>query len=91
MLEKEINRKRYGKTAYLKGSFLRIDTTCIKHVDIFSVAEKIDKLISCGVYSVDELRAKLKEVALNTKWSKQHWITKNYSQIDNLEGGTNSE
>lgn len=91
MLEKEINRKRYGKTAYLKGSFLRIDTTCIKHVDIFSVAEKIDKLISCGVYSVDELRAKLKEVALNTKWSGQHWITKNYSQIDNLEGGTNSE
>lgn len=91
MLEKEINRKRYGKTAYLKGSFLRIDTTCIKHVDIFSVAEKIDKLISCGVYDVDELRAKLKEVALNTKWSKQHWITKNYSEIDNLEGGTNSE
>lgn len=91
MLQKEINRKRYGKDAFLAGSYLSIDTTCIKHIDVFEIAEKIDKLIASGMYSVDELRTKIKDTALNTDWSKKHWITKNYQDINDLEGGTNSE
>lgn len=81
LIETEINRKRYGKAAYLAGSYLRIDTTCIKHIDIFEVAEQADKLISDGLYSVDELRVKLRDMPLNTWWSKKHWMTKNYSDI----------
>lgn len=94
LLETEINRKRYGKDNFLKGSYLYIDTTTIKHIDIFAIAEKIDKLISTGMYSIDELRKKLRDTALNTDWSKKHWITKNYQeidQIDNLKGGDNNE
>ena len=85
MIQTEINRKRYGKAAFLSGSFLRIDTTCIKHVDIFSIADKADKLISDGMYSIDELREKLGDMALNTWWSKKHWMTKNYSDIAAVE------
>ena len=94
LLETEINRKKYGKKAYLQGSKLKIDTTCIKHIDIFAIAEKIDKLISTGMYSIDELRIKLKDTILNTDWSDKHWITKNYSEItkiDDLKGGDNNE
>ena len=93
LLETEINRKRYGKQGFLSGNYISIDTTNIKHLDIFSIAEKIDKLISTGMYSIDELRNKLKDTVLNTDWSEIHWITKNYqgiNQID-LEGGENSE
>lgn len=88
MVSEEINRKRYGK-AILKGSRLEINTTCIKHIDIFSVAEKIDKLISSGMYSIDGLLEKVGEVPLKTEWSDKHWITKNYSEINqiDLEGG----
>jgi HK97 family phage portal protein len=81
MIQTEINRKRYGKAAFLDGSFLCIDTTCIKHIDIFSIADKADKLISDGMYSIDELREKLRDMPLNTWWSVRHWMTKNYSDI----------
>ena len=92
LINEEINRKRYGK-AILKGSRLEIDTTCIKHIDIFSVAEKIDKLISTGMYSIDGLLEKVGEVPLGTEWSEKHWITKNYSDINqiDLKGGEDNE
>lgn len=91
MISEEINRKRLGKSAYLAGNYLKIDTTCIKHIDVFSIAEKIDKLIASGMYSIDELRIKAGDTALNIDWSKKHYITKNYSNINNLEGGENVE
>lgn len=91
MIQEEINRKRFGKSAFLSGSYIRVDTTCIKHIDIFAIAEKIDKLIASGAYSIDELRSKLREITLNKDWSKKHWITKNYSDINTLEGGENNE
>jgi len=91
MICEEINRKRYGKKAYLEGSYLDIDTTCIKHIDIFAIAEKVDKLIASGMFSIDDLRRKLRETLLKTDWSEKHWITKNYSDINNLEGDDRSE
>lgn len=91
MICEEINRKRYGKEAYLKGSYLDIDTTCIKHIDIFAIAEKVDKLIASGMFSIDDLRRKLRETLLKTDWSEKHWITKNYQDINNLEGGEVNE
>jgi HK97 family phage portal protein len=88
MKSEEINRKRYGK-AVLTNSYLKIDTTCIRHIDIFSIAEKFDKLIASGGYSIDELRVKAGDIPLNADWSKKHWMTKNYSDIENLGGGEN--
>lgn len=87
MLTEEINRKRFGRVAYLAGSYLAIDTTCIKHVDLFAVAVAVDKLIASGMYSIDELRRKLRDIQLNTQWSRKHWITKNYTDIAEPKGG----
>ena len=92
LIQTEIIRKRYGKAAFLAGTYLRIDTTCIKHIDIFSVAEQADKLIADSVYNVDELREKLGDAPLNTWWSKQYVRTANYSALadkppDNLNNG----
>jgi HK97 family phage portal protein len=84
MTGEEINRKRFGKKAYLGGTYLQIDTTCIKHVDLFGISQAFDKLIASGGYSIDELRVKSGDVALNTEWSKQHYITKNYDKIETL-------
>ncbi len=82
LIQTEIIRKRYGKTAYLAGTYLKIDTTCIKHIDIFDVAEKADKLISDSLYNVDELRVKLGDMPLNTWWSKRYVMTKNYQDVE---------
>ncbi|MBS6503577.1 MAG: phage portal protein [Clostridium sp.] len=93
LISEEGNRKRYGKGNYLNGSYLKIDTTCIKHIDIFSIAEKVDKLVSSGMYSIDGLLKKVGDTPLKTDWSEKHWITKNYSEITKLdqEGGDNDE
>lgn len=82
LIQTEIIRKRYGKAAYLAGTYLKIDTTCIKHIDIFDVAMAADKLISDSLYNVDELRAKLGDTPLNTWWSKRYVLTKNYEPVD---------
>ena len=84
-ISEEITRKRYGFNGYRAGDYLSVDTSCIRHVDVFSAAPQVDKLIACGMYSIDELREKIGEYRLNTNWSKKHWRTKNYDDI--MEGG----
>ncbi|WP_246615266.1 hypothetical protein [Clostridium thailandense] len=32
--------------AFKKGTYLKVDTTCIKHIDIFSISEAFDKLVA---------------------------------------------
>lgn len=86
MIQTEINRKRYGKAQVQKRNYLKIDTTTIMHIDIFDIAEKIDKLIASGMYCIDELRKKLGDAELNTEESRKHFITKNYEKLDGLEG-----
>ncbi|WP_254908692.1 phage portal protein [Clostridium tyrobutyricum] len=90
IIGEEATRKRYGKQDFMKGSYIKVDTTCIRHIDIFNISEPFDKLIASGGYSVDELRIKAGDVPLDTDWSTRHWITKNYQDInstENVEGG----
>lgn len=91
LLAEEITRKRFGKDAYLKGSYVKIDTSGIKHIDLFSIATSFDKLIASGGYSIDELRVKSGDVALNTEWSKKHYLTKNYEDIAAATAATGKE
>ena len=82
-VEEEICSKRYSKSEYLSGTKLSIDTTAIKHIDIMSMAANADKLIACGLYSIDDLREKIGEAPLKTKFSSEYVRTKNYA----AEGG----
>lgn len=99
LIQTENNRKRYGKAAFLAGTYMRIDTTCIKHIDIFDVAQQADKLISDSIYNVDEIRRKLGDAPLNTWWSKQYTRTKNLEALpesaaagtENNGGGNSAE
>ncbi|MCL6573159.1 MAG: phage portal protein [Bacillus sp. (in: Bacteria)] len=84
MLGEENNRKRFRKQHYLEGTYLLVDTTSIRHIDLFSISEAFDKLIASGGYSIDELIVKSGDVPLNTDYSKQHYITKNYQKIETL-------
>lgn len=86
MMGGEINRKRYGKSEVLKKNYLRVDTSCAMHIDIFEIAEKIDKLVASGLYCIDELRKKIGETELGTEEARKHYITKNYTEIGGGEG-----
>lgn len=84
MLGTEINKKSYGYEGFLRGNRIIIDTTAVKHVDIFDIATPIEKLISSAVFTINEIRAVLHEPPLEDEWANQHFITKNFSTIQDL-------
>lgn len=81
LLEKEINRKRNGLTGFLAGNYVRIDTMAVKHIDIFDIATPVDKLISSGTYTINDIRRVIGESYIDEEWANTHFITKNYSTI----------
>jgi HK97 family phage portal protein len=92
MLQEEIIRKRIGQTEFSKGTKIVIDTKTIKHIDLFSISTAIDKLIGSGAFCINDIRRAAGDEIIDEDWAWQHWITKNYSSVEDLlklitEGG----
>lgn len=89
MIEAENNRKLYGREV-LEGTYQMIDTSTIIHMTASEIASASDKMIACGGWSVDEIRRKAGDAPLNKEWSKEHFITRNYSEMEvsKQKGGT---
>ena len=92
MISEEINRKRYGRSQYLAGNYIQIDTSTIKHVDLFDKATSIDKLISSGAFCINDIRLACGKPAILESWAEQHFMTKNYATVADVlaalgEGG----
>lgn len=83
MIGEELTRKIYGFEGWKDGKYIKVDTSTINHIDIFDVAEKVDKLISSGTNCIDEIRKVLDYPELDTDFSKTHFITKNYDTMEN--------
>lgn len=90
MLQEEINRKRSGYTGFSDGTYVKIDTRAVKHVDLLSVSTAIDKLIGSGVFCVNDIRELVGEQIIDEPWAWEHFITKNYMPFEEallLQGG----
>ena len=92
VISDELTRKSFTFQEWESGSKVQVDTKRINHVDIFNVANGIEKLIACGAFSVDMVLAELGYQPLDTEFSAAHFITKNYSRAEDamnplLEGG----
>ncbi len=75
----------YGEESFRDGNYYRVDTSKIKHFDIFSMAANVDKLISSGFASVNEVRQAADWDAAGDpedpdNWLNQHILTKNYEK-----------
>ncbi|SNY19382.1 phage portal protein, HK97 family [Orenia metallireducens] len=82
LIEDEINRKYYKKKAYLDNTYLKIDTTNIKSVDITDVANSLDILTRIGAFTIDDSLKKLGKEPLRTELGKARWLTKNYERAE---------
>lgn len=90
-ISEELSGKEFSQDEYLNGNYIEADTTNIKHVDIFSLAPNVDKLISSGFANIDETREKAGMKATGEEWAKKHYITKNYENIENLNAAGGGE
>lgn len=94
LVSRELTIKLFTQEERINGCSIEVDTTAVKHSDLFDIASGADKLIASGAASIDEVRkhAGLKE--LNEDWSIKHYITKNYQTADMAasgeEGGENN-
>lgn len=84
MIEKEICRKRYGQEKVTQGNYLFIDTARVKHVDIFEIGTNVDKLISSGPFTINDVLEAIGRPRIDEEWADQHFITKNYSTVEDL-------
>lgn len=91
MLSEELTRKTNTFKTWNGGkNFIKVDTSRINHIDILDVAENADKLIASGVCCVDEVRRIVDMPALGTEFSQKHFITKNYTDMnEGLSEGVN--
>lgn len=90
MIGKTLTGAYYDANGYAKGNYFRVDTSKIKHVDIFAIASDADKLISSGFATINEAR---KAAGLDPgaeKWLDEHILTKNY-EIGGPSGGTEEQ
>lgn len=94
IIETENNRKLYKKQV-LNGYYQMIDTSTIMHMSASEIATASDKMIACGGWNIDEIRRKAGDAPLNTEWSQEHFLTKNYEEMKVLdskdEGGDSQQ
>lgn len=94
MISEELTRKTTDYESWRAGDRVVVDTSTINHVDILEVADKIDKLIASGAFTIDQVLKRCGYDTLNTDFSTAHFLTKNYGLIQDmattLEGGENN-
>jgi HK97 family phage portal protein len=91
MISEEITRKYYSYEEWKDGNYVEVDTSCINHIDILEIADKIDKAIASGVANIDEMRKRLGWAELGTEFSQAHWMTKNYALAEDMLTNTSME
>ena len=83
------NKTLYGK-AVLNGSYMQADTSCIEHMDVFSMAANIDKIKAASLLNTNEIRRKINEPRINEPWADEYTRTKNYETVGKV-GKENAE
>lgn len=81
-----MNAALVGRESFLKGEYIWIDLSGFKHRDLVESANYLDKLRAIG-FSLDEIRQAIGWEPLNTPFSQERVITKNYT---NDLGGENA-
>lgn len=84
LLTDEITRKNYTKNQVIAGYCVKFDTKAVKHIDLLDVATSIDKLISSGCFTINDIRRVCGEDEIDEPWANQFFMTKNYSAIEDI-------
>lgn len=95
LLTDEINRKMYSKKQYLSRTYVKLDTTTIKVVEVKDIANALDVLLRCGANTINDNLRILGREPITDPIGDVRFITKNYMTTDEAlalsdeGGGTN--
>lgn len=87
MVSEEFTRKYYKFEEWKNGDFVAVDTSNINHIDILEVADKVEKVIGCGVSNLDEMRKLIGWQPLGTEFSTSYFLTKNFDLAERVLSG----
>lgn len=91
IIQDEINRKYYGKEEFLSRTYLKVDTSRIKEVDISNLATALDKLFAIGGITINNILEILGREPIKDPIGDQRFVTKNYQSVEALKGGETLE
>lgn len=83
----EANNKFFTKKEYLSGTKLEIIP--VSYLSLFDLATNIDKLISSGAFTGNEIRQEAGYELSDDPNLDKHYITKNYTEMQPVGGGEN--
>ncbi len=81
LITTEINRKWYYEDEYLTKTYVKMDTQKIRLVDLEKISKAADMLFRIGVHNIDDNRELVGKERLETDWSREHYVTKNYNSV----------
>lgn len=87
MIAGEINRKLYGRDLVYAGTYVAPNLAGVRYTDMLDVANPIDKLIGSGAFCVNDIRIRLGMDVIDEPWAWQHWMTRNYSAVEEALNG----
>lgn len=80
-LQEEINRKRYGYDRMRAGDYLRVDTSSIRHFDMFANAANVEKLVGSGAFTINDVLRSAGMPTIPEPWADEHYMTKNIAAL----------
>lgn len=85
----ELTRKRMTQAQIIAGGVIMPDMSGCRYVDPISKADKMDKLIASGYYTIDELKIRCGELPIGDDITSRRLVTKNYNT--DIGGGQSEE
>lgn len=84
LIQDEINRKMYGEKLYTENTYVTVDTTNIKSVDLKDIANSIDLLNRNGALTIDDTLRTLGKEPIGGEVGAMRFITKNLELLDKV-------
>jgi len=92
VIAEEITRKTFTQEQWSAASGetgVTVDTTHVRHIDLFSAADKVAKLIGSSVDSPNEIRKFTGQEPINAPWADEYQMTKNNEAAGGGENNAN--
>lgn len=90
MVAQEITRKNYSPEEVKAGSRVTVDTSTVKHTDLFDSAKSINSLIGSGVCTIDDILKALGKEPERSDFTSQRWMAQNIGRIEDVMNPENS-